>query len=352
MRKLLLLLTLSGFVGFTIANTQTTHHKHKHHTTAKKHTVVKKKHTTTTTSNSVKGKHKKKHKSRRHLQTVAAPTIANFNSDSTTTQTTSNNKLPIEFVDQKSVSRQPKLYSYSAIAVNANTGEVIASKNPNARLPIASITKLMTAMVLLDSGANLNDYVTISNADIDTLRNTYSRLKVGMQFRRKDLLLLALMSSENRAAHAIGRTTFKGGTSVFIRKMNEKALALGMTNTKFYDSTGLTNQNQSTATDVSKMVQDAYTYDDIKKYTTTKNADVMFGPKYVHRYINSDALVRADKFQIEVSKTGFINEAGHCLALYSIVNNKPIVMVFLNSTGKSGRLLDAMAIKNYVENRT
>jgi D-alanyl-D-alanine endopeptidase (penicillin-binding protein 7) len=245
--------------------------------------------------------------------------------------------------------RPPRLYSYSAIAINAKTGEVLLSKNPNAKLPIASITKLMTAIVLLDSTVNLDDYITITSDDIDTLKNTPSRLKVGMHFRRKDLLLLALMSSENRAAHALARTTYKGGLAVFINKMNETAKNLSMNNTQFYDPTGLTQQNQSTASDLSKMVQHAYNYEEIRKYTTTKDASVMFGPRYVHQYINSDMLVRSsNKIQIEVSKTGFINEAGHCLVLYSIIDNTPVVMVFLNSSGKSGRILDAMAVKNYV----
>ncbi len=254
-----------------------------------------------------------------------------------------------DYENKDAIKSGPRLYSYSAIAVNADTGEIFVSKNPDTKLPIASLTKLMTAMVVLDSGVNLDDYVTISVADVDTLRNTRSRLKVGMQLRRRDLLLLALMSSENRAAHALGRTTYSIGLEMFVDKMNDKAKSLGMVNTQFFDPTGLTNRNRSTAMDLAKMVQSAYSYNEIRKYTTTKNANVMFSPKYIHHYINTDALVRDNQMQIEVSKTGFINEAGHCLALYSIINNKPIVMVFLNSAGKSGRLLDAMTIKNYVK---
>ncbi len=242
-----------------------------------------------------------------------------------------------------------KLYSYAAIAVNANTHEILISKNSHAQLPIASITKLMTATIVLDARVDLNEYITISADDIDILRNTYSRLKVGMKFTRKDLLLLALMSSENRAAHALARTTFHGGLHVFINAMNKKADQLGMFDTKFYDPTGLTNKNVSTVFDIAKLVEAAYYYQDIRNDTTTKNADVMFAAKYVHRYVNTDALVRSKKIQINLSKTGFINEAGHCLAIYSIVNNKPIIMVFLNSAGKSGRLIDAMTIKNYID---
>ena len=257
--------------------------------------------------------------------------------------------LPPEKINRNAINNQPKLYSYSALVINANTNEVIVSKNPNVKMPIASITKLMTAMVVLDADPDLDEYVTISASDIDTLRNTYSRLGVGMQLKRRNLLLLALMSSENRAANALGRTTYPGGIKEFTRKMNEKARSLGMRHSQFYDSTGLTNANQATAEDLAKMVEAAFKYDLIKTYTTTKQSTVILGPRYVHRYINSDALVRNGTFPIAVSKTGFINEAGHCLVLYSIVAGQPIIMVFLNSAGKGGRLVDAIAIKNYIK---
>ena len=249
----------------------------------------------------------------------------------------------------EAVANQPRLYSYSALAVDASNGQILVSKNPHTKMPIASISKLMTAMVLLDSGANLDDYITISQDDVDTLKNTSSRLRVGMQLKRSDLLLLALMSSENRAAHALARTAYPGGINVFIKKMNEKCEALGMTNSQFYDPTGLTKSNQSTAQDLAKMVQAAFRYPQIREATTTKGADVQLGKNYVHHYLNSDALVRAGNLQIALSKTGFINEAGHCLVLYSVVDKQPIIMVFLNSVSKSGRLIDAIAVKNYVQ---
>lgn len=245
--------------------------------------------------------------------------------------------------------RTPKLYSYSAYALDANTNQVVLSKNPEVSLSIASITKLMTAMVMLDAGRDLDEYITITQDDVDNLKNTSSRLKVGMQLRRRDLLLLALMSSENRAANSIARTAYPGGMKEFLQKMNAKARSLGMNNTQFYDPTGLTVNNKSTAIDLSKMVQAAFKYELIREDTTTKSADVMLSPRYVHRYVNSDALVRGNSFQIELSKTGFINEAGHCLVLYAMVDNRPIVMVFLNSAGKSGRLIDAMTVKSYVD---
>lgn len=267
-----------------------------------------------------------------------------------TTKTSKRRKpKPVTPVVSGGIPRQPRLISYAGYATDLNTGETLVSKNASAQLSIASITKLMTAMVMLDSGADLDEYITIDEDDVDHLKNTFSRLRVGMQLRRRDLLLLALMSSENRAAHAIARTAYPGGISVFIQKMNAKAKALGMTNTQFYDPTGLTPQNKSTAIDLTKMVAAAYKYDAIREDTTTKGADVMLGRNYTHHYMNSDALVRTDKFQIEVSKTGFINEAGHCLVLYAVVDNRPIAMAFLNSVGKNGRLVDAMAVERYVD---
>jgi D-alanyl-D-alanine endopeptidase (penicillin-binding protein 7) len=341
MNKFILHILLVSFIGASIAqnintklqnnlkNTNTAkkikkHSNKKARTTPKKHSIQK-------ISNK---KHKKFHS--KHHKSNSITTKASY-------------KAADYISKQTALPHQPKLYSYSSVVLNAKTGKILISKNPTVKLPIASLTKLMTAMVLLDSGVNMDDYITISTDDIDTIKNTFSRLKVGLQFRRRELLLLALMSSENRAAHALARTTFKGGINVFINKMNGRAKSLGMQNTQFYDPTGLTNKNQSTAKDLSIMVQEAYNYEQIRKDTTSKEANVMFGPKYIHRYINSDVLVRnGDKIQIELSKTGFINESGHCLALYSIIDGTPIVMVFLNSSGKDGRILDAMTTKNYV----
>lgn len=327
MKKILLFISLVGLVSSGFASTHK-HHHHKHHghsysssNTARVSSVVRTNHTPVT-----------------HALTANSTDIV---ADALAAKAATN--------ETQTIAHQPRLYSYSAIALDADSDKILVSKNPNVELPIASITKLMTAMVMLDSGANLDEYVTISSSDIDTLRNTFSRLRVGMQLRRRDLLLLALMSSENRAAHALGRTAYPGGLKVFLQKMNEKAKSLGMLHTHFYDPTGLTTANQSTAQDLSKMVEAAFDYPQIREDTTTKAADVMLGAHYTHRYINSDALVRAGKFPVSLSKTGFINEAGHCLVLYSIIDKKPIIMVFLNSAGKSGRLLDAMSVKNYIQ---
>lgn len=379
MKKLLVILLSTCFISFSFAvASSSSHHHHKtkatvsHPHTHVSYTV----HKNTKNSNKQKGAnhHKSHHSSAVHKSKAYAyhhgSSNKNYHSHRNVAMTSDvvppvisgasiaprvvsyDNQISTpNTVDINSVARQPRLYSHSALVMDPATGKVFVSKNPDAKLPIASISKLMTAMVVLDSGVDMDDYVTISQADIDLLRNTYSRLKVGMQFRRRDLLLLALMSSENRAAHALARTTFTGGTNTFIAKMNEKARSLGMNNTQFFDPTGLTDENQSTAIDLSRMVQAAYNYDLIRKDTTTRNADVALGPRYVHQYINSDALVRADRFEIALSKTGFINQSGHCLVLYSIVKNHPIVMVFLNSAPKNGRIADALAARNYISDR-
>ena len=329
MKKILTLILCSAFglnaYAATSASATKAHHKIKHH-------KVKK------AKNKNKAATNNTHKQPVDpiLDTVSANTAA---------------KTASSIAPQKhnnTIARAPRLYSYSAYVINAKSDDVVINKNSDAQLPIASISKLMMAMVLLDSGANMDDYVTITNADIDTLKNTPSRLKPGMQLRRRDLLLLALMSSENRAAYSLGRTAYPGGINVFIQKMNAKSKSLGMNHTQFYDPTGLTSANRSTATDVAKMVQAAYGYDLIREDSTTAGADVMLSSRYTHHYVNSDPLVRAGKYQIEVSKTGFINEAGHCLTIYTIVNNQPYVMVFLNSAGKSGRVVDALTMRNYI----
>ena len=277
---------------------------------------------------------------------ISKQTSLNITHIDTTTDTT----LNLTNINMRGVANQPKLYSYAALVVNATNGEVLISKHPTTQLPIASISKLMMAMVLLDAHDDPNQYITITSADIDTLRNTSSRLRIGMQLKRRDLLLLALMSSENRAAFALARTAYPGGTKVFLQKMNQKSQTLGMKHTVFYDPTGLNDQNQSTAEDLARMVKAAFNYPEIRQDTTTKSADVHLYQNYVHHYLNSDVLVRnGDQLNIALSKTGFINEAGHCLVLYSIIKDKPIIMIFLNSTGKSGRMIDAITLKRYIE---
>jgi serine-type D-Ala-D-Ala endopeptidase (penicillin-binding protein 7) len=242
-----------------------------------------------------------------------------------------------------------RLESDSAIVVDAETGKVLFSKNVNVVKPIASITKLMTAMVTLDANMALDETLTISDGDVDYLKRTTSRLPLGTKLSRYDMLRLALMSSENRAASALSRH-YPGGKTAFIQAMNEKARVLGMYNTSFADATGLTPKNVSTAEDLVKLVEAASQYDLIHKFSTTEGRKVAIRPKSAPlEYKNSNALVRNGQWDIAVSKTGYINEAGRCLVMKAEVAHRPAVMIFLQSNGKYSPVGDATRIKKWIE---
>jgi D-alanyl-D-alanine endopeptidase (penicillin-binding protein 7) len=239
------------------------------------------------------------------------------------------------------------LRSSSVLVQDAASGETILSKNAEAILPIASITKLMTAMVVLDKGLELEDRVVISSEDMDQLKGTHSRLRPGATLSRNELLLLALMASENRAAAALART-FPGGTQVFVTAMNEKARAIGMENSHFEDSTGLTSANVSTAPDLARMVQAAHEYPVIRQYTTRDRAEVSVLGQSL-QYQNTNGLVRGHTWDIGLSKTGFINEAGRCLVMRVRLASKDLVVILLDSWGKNSRIGDAQRIKKWLE---
>jgi D-alanyl-D-alanine endopeptidase (penicillin-binding protein 7) len=241
------------------------------------------------------------------------------------------------------------LRSSSAMVVDQNTGQTLFGKNVEARMPIASITKLMTAMVVLDAQLPLDEKIAISDEDADSLKGTHSRLKVGTTLSRQLALQLALMSSENRAAAALGRA-YPGGFSAFVAAMNRKAESLGMSHTQFVDSTGLNSNNTSTALDLVKMVNAAYSYPLIREITTTGFYDVaMRGGPHRFQFKNTNMLVRNKAWEIGLSKTGFINEAGHCLVMQVNIANKPMVIVLLDSWGKLSRIADAERIKKWME---
>ncbi|QEL55884.1 serine hydrolase [Chromobacterium paludis] len=243
----------------------------------------------------------------------------------------------------------PRLNSRSVLVINGNTGETLYEKNTHQRMPIASISKLMTAMVLLDSGAPLDERVTVSDAEIDRVKHTTSRLAVGTTLSRKEMLLLALMSSENRAAATLARTTFPGGTAAFVEKMNRKARSLGMTETVFHDPTGLDVRNTSTAADLAKMVQAADDYPLIREFTTTEQHQIVSVRKRVLQYRNSNALVREGDWDIAVQKTGYIQEAGRCMVLQAVVGSQPLIIVLLDAGASSARVHDAKNIKTWLE---
>jgi serine-type D-Ala-D-Ala endopeptidase (penicillin-binding protein 7) len=247
----------------------------------------------------------------------------------------------------------PDLRSAAALVIDQEEGRLLYAKNTDAVMPIASITKLMTAIVVLESGAPLEDPVTVTMQDVDRLKGTSSRLRVGVTLPRKEMLRLALMASENRAASALARH-HPGGISAFIQAMNQKAKQLGMRDTRFVDSTGLNPNNVATALDLAILVNAGYQYPLIRDYTTTESVRLAFrgGSKRKVRamaFQNSNALVRSGQWEIGLSKTGYISEAGRCLVMQARIATKPVIIVLLDSWGKFTRIGDANRIKRWVE---
>jgi D-alanyl-D-alanine endopeptidase (penicillin-binding protein 7) len=241
--------------------------------------------------------------------------------------------------------------STKALVMNQNTHEIIYSKNLDTPTPIASVTKLMTAMVVLDAKLNLNDEVSITEMDVDYLKGTSSRLPVGTTMTREDLLNLALIASENRAASALA-THYPGGKQRFIQDMNAKAASLGMMNTHFEDSTGLNSNNVSTAMDLARMVHAAYQYPMIRQITTTSDYDLNVHRRQPLHFHNTNALVRENtrsSWEIGLSKTGYISEAGRCLVMQATIAGEPLILVLLDSVGKLTRIGDAKRIKKWME---
>jgi len=237
--------------------------------------------------------------------------------------------------------------SAAALVLDQTTGKALVEKQADMVVPIASITKLMTAMVVLDARQNLQEVIEITAEDIDHLKGTRSRLPVGTTMTRETAMLLALMSSENRAANALGRH-YPGGLPAFVQAMNRKARQLGMFNSRFEEPTGLSSNNVSTANDLARMVMASGAYPEIRIYSTTSSASVEIRGR-VQEFANTNALVRSDNWQIGVSKTGFISEAGRCLVMQAWVADKPVVIVLLDSDGKMTRVGDANRIKRWME---
>ena len=242
------------------------------------------------------------------------------------------------------------LKSSAVLVQDQSSGEVLFEKNSDAVLPIASITKLMTAMVVLDAQLSLTEMLTIGHEDMDTLKGTRSRLKVGAQLSREDMLLLALMASENRAASALSRH-YPGGGKAFMDAMNYKAAAIGLKDTHFADPTGLTAANVSSARDLTKMVAAASHYPLIRELSTTSERTIHVEGRRI-AFRNTNTLVRssASGWEIAVSKTGYIREAGKCLVMQAWLNNRPVVIVLLDSWGRLTRIGDANRIKRWIEN--
>jgi D-alanyl-D-alanine endopeptidase (penicillin-binding protein 7) len=240
------------------------------------------------------------------------------------------------------------LRSSVAYVVDQNSGESLFDKNSHAVVPIASITKLMTAMVVLDSKAPLTEQIEVTDEDRDYIKNTGSRLAVGSVLSREDMLHIALMASENRAAAALSRY-FPGGRPAFLAAMNAKAKQLGMTDTHFESPSGLTSENVSTARDLVKMVNAAYQYPMIRQFSTDHSYEVYTGKRSI-AYNSTNALVRNPTWDIGLQKTGFINEAGECLVMQTTIHGRPMIVVLLDSSGKYSRFADATRLRTWLDN--
>lgn len=247
-----------------------------------------------------------------------------------------------------SKSTELALKSSKALVIPLDGGEPIFAKDTLAVAPIASITKVMTAMVVLDAELSLDELVKITREDMDGIKGTTSRLRVGSELTRADLLRLALMSSENRAAAALSRA-YPGGRPAFIDAMNRKAAELGMWHTEFVDGTGLSSGNVSTAEDLARMVKAAYGYPEIREFTTEGTYTVRLSNGQSLQYGNSNQLVKSAQWEIGLSKTGYISEAGRCLVMQAVIAATPVIIVLLDSWGRLTRIGDANRIKKWME---
>ncbi|MDB5814540.1 MAG: Peptidase [Rhodocyclales bacterium] len=241
----------------------------------------------------------------------------------------------------------PLLKSSAFLVQDMDSGQVLLEKNSTMAQPIASISKLMTAMVVLDANLDLTEMLEVSNDDVDRLKGTSSHLPVGARLSREDMLRLALMASENRAASALSRY-YPGGHTAFIEAMNIKATALGLNETRFYDSIGLNKNNVASARDLVTMTTAASHYPLIREFTTTAEYTVAINgrPRAFH---NTNALVRNSDWQINLSKTGYISESGKCLVMQAVLANKRLAIILLDSLGRFTRVADAIRIRKWVE---
>lgn len=241
------------------------------------------------------------------------------------------------------------LKSSVALVMDQDTNEVLFSKNPDAVLPIASISKLMTALIVVQAQQPLDEVLTITQDDVDTEKHSSSRLAVGTRLTRGEMLHLALMSSENRAAHALGRS-YPGGLDAFVAAMNAKAHELGMNDTHYVEPTGLSSANQSSAQDLARLVKEAHQYELIRELSTSPEYRVAVGRRQL-MFRTTDALVRSPLWDIGLQKTGFINEAGHCLVMQAQLAGRKLIMVLLDSTGRHSHIGDAQRIRKWIESQ-
>lgn len=241
----------------------------------------------------------------------------------------------------------PKLSANAVFVMDQNSREVLVSKNDKAVMPIASLTKLMTGLLVADAKLSLDEEITITEDDLDIYKGTGSRLSVGTRLTRGEAMHLALMSSENRAAHALGRT-YPGGIVNFVRLMNAKAAELGMRDTRYVEPTGLSVENRSSARDLALLVAAAYQRPLLREFSTSQGYAVESGRR-VLQYHNSNRLTADPKWDIGLQKTGYISEAGRCMVMSAKLAGRQVIMVFLDAADKSARIGDAQRVRRYVE---
>ncbi|AIL32410.1 D-alanyl-D-alanine endopeptidase [Basilea psittacipulmonis] len=247
------------------------------------------------------------------------------------------------------VANEANLKAKIAYVVDLETGKPLIEKNSDKVQPIASITKLMTALVVLDKDLNLNEKITITKADVDRLKKSSSRLRVGTKITRREALLLSLMSSDNRAAHALART-YPGGKKAFVKAMNQKAKTLGMSRTRFVEPTGLSPKNVSTPKDLVKLLVATDKNPIIRDLSTHDGYNIMMSNGRVQTFHNTNRLIRNNNWDIQVSKTGYIREAGDCLVMKTNFDGKPMAVIILNSQNTSSRFTDAIRLRQLVRN--
>ncbi|WP_255428156.1 D-alanyl-D-alanine endopeptidase [Ramlibacter cellulosilyticus] len=240
-----------------------------------------------------------------------------------------------------------ELKSSVALVIDQDKNEILLRKNDSAVLPIASITKLMTGLVISEAKLPMDEQITITQDDVDTEKGSSSRLRVGTTLSRGELMHLALMSSENRAAHALGRT-YPGGLNAFVEAMNQRAQLLGMNDTKYVEPTGLSSRNQSSAQDLARLVVVAAQDSMLSELSTSTGAAVEVGRRTL-QFGNTNRLVKNPNWEIALQKTGYISEAGQCLVMQAKVAGRKLVMVFLDSAGKLSRIGDAERVRRWVE---
>jgi D-alanyl-D-alanine endopeptidase (penicillin-binding protein 7) len=244
-----------------------------------------------------------------------------------------------------------QLASVHALVMDLETSEILYERNPDAIVPIASVTKMMTALVVLDDVKNapLDEWIAVDISQAKEMKNVFSHVRIGSQLTREDMLLLALMASENRAAATLAHH-YSGGYDAFIRAMNAKAKVLGMHNSHFVDPTGLSPQNVSTPRDLARLIQASARDPLIAKLSTTAKKDMTFrSPKHVRAFYNTNPLVRTDNWNIEASKTGYINQAGRCLVLQAEIQQRQLAIILLDSFGKRSHIGDAGRVRRWLE---